>query len=176
MAKERFFIFTPQAPLDGRSPHEENIYHRFRQGTGKFQPPSTAGWTKKTPAFSSRRERQAPLNLPPENPGCRPAGLPGRTPPEAYRRYKKSPAPGKESRACRMENKRKRAANECLRLLLADWCPGGDSNSHAIRRYHLKIVCLPIPPPGHSCFCIRKTPTWQVFFFRLFSFFEYRAG
>ena len=56
------------------------------------------------------------------------------------------------------------------------WCPGGDSNSHAIRRYHLKIVCLPIPPPGHSCFCIRKTPTWQVFFFRLFSFFEYRAG
>ena len=57
-----------------------------------------------------------------------------------------------------------------------NWCPGGDSNSHAIRRYHLKIVCLPIPPPGHSCFCIRNTPAWQVFFSGIFLFFENRAG
>ena len=50
------------------------------------------------------------------------------------------------------------------------WCPGGDSNSHAIRRYHLKIVCLPIPPPGHSCFCIKKPRPWQVFFPAFFKF------
>ena len=45
------------------------------------------------------------------------------------------------------------------------WCPGGDSNSHAIRRYHLKIVCLPIPPPGHSCSYRAKRRAWQAFFF-----------
>src|SRR5690242_5660728 len=28
------------------------------------------------------------------------------------------------------------------------WCPRGDSNPHALRRYHLKVVRLPIPPPG----------------------------
>ena len=28
-------------------------------------------------------------------------------------------------------------------------CPGGDSNPHASRRYHLKVVSLPISPPGH---------------------------
>ena len=28
------------------------------------------------------------------------------------------------------------------------WCPRRDSNSHAFRRYHLKVVCLPIPPRG----------------------------
>src|SRR6185369_1988670 len=28
------------------------------------------------------------------------------------------------------------------------WCPRGDSNPHTLRRYHLKVVRLPIPPPG----------------------------
>ena len=29
------------------------------------------------------------------------------------------------------------------------WCPGRDSNSHAVNRhYPLKVACLPIPPPG----------------------------
>src|SRR5262244_1294068 len=27
-------------------------------------------------------------------------------------------------------------------------CPGGDSNPHALRRHPLKMVCLPVPPPG----------------------------
>ena len=27
-------------------------------------------------------------------------------------------------------------------------CPGRDSNSHALRRHPLKMVCLPVPPPG----------------------------
>src|SRR3954465_4535513 len=27
-------------------------------------------------------------------------------------------------------------------------CPGQDLNLHALRRYHLKVVRLPIPPPG----------------------------
>ncbi len=27
-------------------------------------------------------------------------------------------------------------------------CPGQDLNLHASRRYHLKVVRLPIPPPG----------------------------
>ena len=29
-------------------------------------------------------------------------------------------------------------------------CPGEDSNLHALRRYHLKVVRLPVPPPGLS--------------------------
>ena len=28
------------------------------------------------------------------------------------------------------------------------WCPGKDSNLHGCPRYHLKVVRLPIPPPG----------------------------
>src|SRR6185312_4117429 len=28
------------------------------------------------------------------------------------------------------------------------WCPRGDSNPHGVTRYHLKVVRLPIPPPG----------------------------
>src|SRR5690606_4334390 len=28
------------------------------------------------------------------------------------------------------------------------WCPRGDSNPYDSRRYHLKVVRLPIPPPG----------------------------
>jgi hypothetical protein len=31
------------------------------------------------------------------------------------------------------------------------YCPGQDLNLHALRRYHLKVVRLPIPPPGRSC-------------------------
>src|SRR6266851_5259027 len=27
-------------------------------------------------------------------------------------------------------------------------CPGRDSNPHALRRHPLKMVCLPVPPPG----------------------------
>ena len=28
------------------------------------------------------------------------------------------------------------------------WCPRGDSNPYDLSRYHLKVVRLPIPPPG----------------------------
>ncbi len=69
---------------------------------------------------------------------------------------------------CRTTFKRKSRRNSAA--LMFNWCPGGDSNSHAIRRYHLKIVCLPIPPPGHSCFCIKKPRPWQVFFPAFFKF------
>ena len=34
----------------------------------------------------------------------------------------------------------------------AEDCPGQDSNLHAVRRYHLKVVRLPIPPPGRGAF------------------------
>src|SRR5439155_27373827 len=30
------------------------------------------------------------------------------------------------------------------------WCPGRDSNSHALWRRPLKTVCLPVPPPGRE--------------------------
>ena len=69
---------------------------------------------------------------------------------------------------CRTTFKRKSRRNSAA--LMFNWCPGGDSNSHAIRRYHLKIVCLPIPPPGHSCFSIKKDGLWQAFF-SVFPFF-----
>src|SRR4249919_3472609 len=38
------------------------------------------------------------------------------------------------------------------RLSCCVWCPRGDSNPHDLRRYHLKVVRLPIPPPGQSGF------------------------
>ena len=38
----------------------------------------------------------------------------------------------------------KRLAKASLLL----WCPGQDLNLHALRRYHLKVVSLPISPPG----------------------------
>ena len=28
------------------------------------------------------------------------------------------------------------------------WCAGEDSNLHALRRYHLKVVRLPVSPPA----------------------------
>ena len=65
---------------------------------------------------------------------------------------------------------KEKACGHCPQAEPSCWCPGGDSNSHAIRRYHLKIVCLPIPPPGHSCFCIKKPRPWQVFFPAFFKF------
>ena len=34
------------------------------------------------------------------------------------------------------------------KALVREWCPGGDSNPHGLPRYHLKVVRLPIPPPG----------------------------
>jgi hypothetical protein len=33
---------------------------------------------------------------------------------------------------------------------IESWCPGRDSNSHALRRRPLKTVCLPVPPPGRG--------------------------
>ena len=41
---------------------------------------------------------------------------------------------------------------KCLRPLghvSIIWCPRRDSNSHDSRRWLLRPVCLPIPPPGH---------------------------
>lgn len=32
------------------------------------------------------------------------------------------------------------------------WCPGEDSNPHGVTRQYLKLVRLPIPPPGHILF------------------------
>ena len=79
-------------------------------------------------------------------------------------RSKKSPgrhSPGRiEKKAALNEKSRKKI----LQLLFSNWCPGGDSNSHAIRRYHLKIVCLPIPPPGHEEQLIEILRDWQDFF------------
>src|SRR2546430_13776714 len=40
---------------------------------------------------------------------------------------------------------------------LATWCPGRDSNSHALRRRPLKTVCLPVPPPGRDRERLRST-------------------
>lgn len=44
--------------------------------------------------------------------------------------------------------KKMKCALRCAALLLG-WCPGRDSNPHALPRHPLKMVCLPIPPPGH---------------------------
>lgn len=63
------------------------------------------------------------------------------------------------------EIKRKSRRRSSAALVFC-WCPGGDSNSHAIRRYHLKIVCLPIPPPGHELQLIENRRGWQAFFCR----------
>src|SRR5262249_36759412 len=53
------------------------------------------------------------------------------------------------------------------------WCPREDSNLHACRRYHLKVVRLPIPPPGQGF-----VKSYQFFFGSGFSpsFFSGAAG
>src|SRR5947209_15530544 len=38
-----------------------------------------------------------------------------------------------------------------------NWCPGRDSNSHALRRRPLQTVCLPVPPPGRDRERLRST-------------------
>ena len=35
-------------------------------------------------------------------------------------------------------------------FILAGWCDREDSNFHGSPRYHLKVVCLPIPPRSHT--------------------------
>ena len=46
--------------------------------------------------------------------------------------------------------------NQLLKKL--HWCPGGDSNPHAVKHTDLNRACLPIPPPGH----ILKEPELKV--------------
>ena len=84
------------------------------------------------------------------------------------RRRQKYPKDGPEATQVKAPRqravKRKKLQTEICSSFISDWCPGGDSNSHAIRRYHLKIVCLPIPPPGHEVQLIENRPCWQAFF------------
>src|SRR6185437_10074999 len=43
------------------------------------------------------------------------------------------------------------------------WCPRGDSNPYDLRRYHLKVVRLPVPPPGQvCCFSASSSPAASV--------------
>ena len=50
-----------------------------------------------------------------------------------------------------LPHKAKKKADALTRVCLWNfWCPGRDSNPHASRRYPLKIVRLPIPPPGQG--------------------------
>ncbi len=37
---------------------------------------------------------------------------------------------------------------------LFHWCPRGDSNPYDLRRYHLKVVRLPVPPPGQVYYLV----------------------
>jgi site-specific recombinase XerD len=47
-------------------------------------------------------------------------------------------------------------------------CPGRDSNPHTFRRHPLKMVCLPIPPPGRSAvFFNTRQPVHRNGFLRL---------
>lgn len=36
------------------------------------------------------------------------------------------------------------------KLLSEDWCAWQDLNLHALRHYHLKVACLPIPPHAQA--------------------------
>jgi hypothetical protein len=38
------------------------------------------------------------------------------------------------------------------------WCPEEDSNLHGITRQHLKLVRLPIPPPGQEAAILSERP------------------
>ena len=46
------------------------------------------------------------------------------------------------------------------------WCPREDSNLHGFRRYHLKVVRLPIPPPG-LIFSVLPVSAFRLGRFRL---------
>jgi len=45
-------------------------------------------------------------------------------------------------------NERAKKKAGLRRPFLLPWCPRRDSNPHDFRRYHLKVVRLPIPPRG----------------------------
>ena len=42
-------------------------------------------------------------------------------------------------------------ANKKTTLIVPFYCPGQDLNLHGLPRYHLKVVRLPISPPGRGC-------------------------
>ena len=61
---------------------------------------------------------------------------------------------------CRTTEKQKKARKTGLLVVLLDlvgrpkarvWCPGKDSNLHALRHTDLNRARLPIPPPGQVC-------------------------
>ena len=46
-----------------------------------------------------------------------------------------------------------------INFLVKSWCGRGDLNPHARRHYHLKVACLPIPPPPQLVGRILVLPT-----------------
>lgn len=55
------------------------------------------------------------------------------------------------------------------------WCRGRDSNPHRNSHYHLKIACLPIPPPRREKRYMQNRGGWQAFFCDSVKFFRLSA-
>lgn len=60
--------------------------------------------------------------------------------------------------------------------LMSCWCRGRESNPHGGCHYHLKIACLPIPPPRREKRYMQNRGGWQAFFCDSVKFFRLSAG
>ena len=71
---------------------------------------------------------------------------------------------------CSKQQKRK-GCGYLPQPLMSCWCRGRESNPHGGCHYHLKIACLPIPPPRHKWSDTENRWPWQELFFVLEIFF-----
>ena len=68
-------------------------------------------------------------------------------------------------------NKKRKGCGYLPQPLMPCWCRGRESNPHGGCHYHLKIACLPIPPPRHKWSDTENRVAWQELFCILEKFF-----
>ena len=68
-------------------------------------------------------------------------------------------------------NKKRKGCDYLPQPLMSCWCRGRESNPHGGCHYHLKIACLPIPPPRHKWSDTENRVAWQDLFCILEKFF-----
>ena len=68
-------------------------------------------------------------------------------------------------------NKKRKGCGYLPQPLMSCWCRGRESNPHGGCHYHLKIACLPIPPPRHKWSDTENRVAWQELFCILGKFF-----
>ena len=71
---------------------------------------------------------------------------------------------GQAGLAAARNNKKRKGCGYLPQPLMSCWCRGRESNPHGGCHYHLKIACLPIPPPRHKWSDTENRVAWQELF------------